>query len=160
VALEATFTVRGLPQLIKRAHDGFDGPRDRFLEDVADAWLALLEQNAPRGRTGQLWQNHHIEFRGSGTRRSLVAVNTMPYAPYVVYGTRPHDILPRHPAEALYWPGAPHPVAIVHHPGTKPNTYMDTSTEQLQGQIDGPLSAAYYEDARRVWDGEVSGEGP
>jgi hypothetical protein len=157
MALEATFTVRGLPQLIRRAHAGFDGPRDRYLEDVADAWQRLLEQNAPR-KTGLLAQNHHIEFRGSGTRQSLVAVNTMPYAPYVVYGTRPHVILPRHPAEALNWPGAPHPVAIVHHPGTKPNTYMDTSTAQLQEQASGPLFAGYQEDARRVWDGEFGEE--
>ncbi|OLT26536.1 hypothetical protein BJF83_20845 [Nocardiopsis sp. CNR-923] len=38
-------------------------------------------------------------------------------------GTRPHTILPRN-KKALYWPGARHPVARVHHPGTKANPFL------------------------------------
>ncbi|MFD6094752.1 hypothetical protein ACFVWN_01055 [Nocardiopsis flavescens] len=39
------------------------------------------------------------------------------------YGTKPHIILPRY-KKALYWPGARHPVARVHHPGTVANPFM------------------------------------
>lgn len=54
-------------------------------------------------------------------KREAVVVGA-PYARYVVEGTGPHTILP-HAKRALSWPGADHPVAIVHHPGTKPNPF-------------------------------------
>ena len=38
-------------------------------------------------------------------------------------GTKPRLIEPRH-KQALYWPGARHPVARVHHPGTRANPFM------------------------------------
>jgi hypothetical protein len=47
-----------------------------------------------------------------------------PYIGFVTEGTRPHLILPRG-ARALHWPGAAHPVAMVHHPGTAPNPFIE-----------------------------------
>lgn len=35
---------------------------------------------------------------------------------YIEYGARAHEIVPR-VARTLWWPGAPHPVRRVHHPG-------------------------------------------
>lgn len=37
---------------------------------------------------------------------------------WIEYGTRPHEIRPRN-KQALYWPGAPHPMARINHPGTR-----------------------------------------
>jgi len=55
---------------------------------------------------------------------SMAVVGTdINYAPMVVYGSRPHIIRPKD-KQALYWRGAQHPVALVHHPGTKPNPFM------------------------------------
>lgn len=44
--------------------------------------------------------------------------SAVPYARYLEEGTRPHVIRPRS-AKALWWKGAEHPVALVHHPGTR-----------------------------------------
>lgn len=40
------------------------------------------------------------------------------YALVVEEGSPPHLIRPKN-AKALFWPGASHPVMVVHHPGTK-----------------------------------------
>lgn len=45
------------------------------------------------------------------------------YTTAVEYATQPHEIRPR-AAKALYWPGAKHPVASVHHPGTPEQPFM------------------------------------
>lgn len=54
-------------------------------------------------------------------KREAVAIGA-PYAKFVVEGTPPHTILP-HAKQALMWPGALHPVRVVHHPGTAPNPF-------------------------------------
>lgn len=51
------------------------------------------------------------------------------YGPLVVGGTRPHVIMPRS-KQALFWPGAAHPVRVVHHPGTKPNDFVRRGTDK------------------------------
>lgn len=45
------------------------------------------------------------------------------YGRYVTDGTQAHAIYPR-TKKALWWPEAAHPVAMVNHPGTKPNDYL------------------------------------
>ena len=78
------------------------------------------------------------------------------YALYVDQGTRPHMIYPRGVAtyhagrkltsgSALWWPGAPHPVRAVHHPGTKGQFFVDRSFEQLQPLIPGYFLKAFEE---------------
>jgi hypothetical protein len=156
----ATFTVRGLNQLIRRAHAGFDPARDMFLDDCADEFVARAEETAPVGKrpnTDRLKHNHHVEQRGSGPRRSLVLVNTKPYAVFVQKGTPAHTILPRRPAYALFWPGARHPVARVNHPGTKPNDWMDRAVRKATPAIEGKHFTTYTENARRIWDASYGG---
>jgi hypothetical protein len=58
----------------------------------------------------------------------------VPYAAFVHEGTRPHDIVPRN-ARALFWAGAAHPVARVHHPGTRPNPWLRQVFEARRGAI-------------------------
>lgn len=52
----------------------------------------------------------------------------VPYAGYVLGGTRAHDILPRD-KQALFWPGARHPVASVHHPGYRGNDFLSAAVD-------------------------------
>jgi hypothetical protein len=55
-----------------------------------------------------------------------------PYAEYgghIEFGTAPHEIRPR-TAQALWWPGARHPVARVQHPGSAPQPYMIPAFER------------------------------
>jgi HK97 gp10 family phage protein len=88
----------------------------RDLERRADKVIAIAKSTAPV-RTGL----YRDSFKSERTRvRGLAAVtviNTAPYANYVEFGTRPHVIEARH-AQALFWPGARHPVKKVNHPGT------------------------------------------
>lgn len=44
------------------------------------------------------------------------------------HGTVPHIITPR-TAEALFWPGAEHPVRLVRHPGTAAQHNLERSAE-------------------------------
>jgi hypothetical protein len=71
-------------------------------------------------RTGFLVQSFRAELSGAMLRW----FPTASYAPYVEFGTAPHTITARN-AKALFWPGAQHPVRSVHHPGTKPNQFME-----------------------------------
>jgi len=57
-----------------------------------------------------------------------------PVARYVEEGTRAHDIYPRN-AQALFWPGARHPVAHVHHPGTKANPFLERGLNAARGPV-------------------------
>jgi HK97 gp10 family phage protein len=84
-------------------------------------------QNEARSRapvdTGRLRSSivHRAEDHG---RAYTVTVGTnVTYAEHVEYGTAPHRIYPRN-KQALYWPGAAHPVAYVDHPGTAPHPFL------------------------------------
>ena len=89
-----------------------------------------------------------VATAGLGT--SSVAVGTsISYGRFVHDGTRPHMIYPS-AMQALYWPGAAHPVKSVHHPGYRGNPFLvDALTEQtpeielrLVGAIDAVASGA------------------
>lgn len=73
------------------------------------------------------------QFQSSGQLTARIGAYGVPYARYHHDGTRPHLIVPR-TARALYWPGARHPVALVHHPGTKANPFIqDAYDVHIQG---------------------------
>jgi hypothetical protein len=58
--------------------------------------------------------------------KGRVWVGTDHWAPQE-YGARPHTIRPKGPPEgkqALWWPGLPHPVGAVRHPGNAPQPFM------------------------------------
>lgn len=57
------------------------------------------------------------------------------YALNVYHGTPPHTIFPVN-AKALYWPGAPHPVKKVNHPGTAGNLFLDRAIENTATRVD------------------------
>jgi|GEM_PF-1521389 len=63
---------------------------------------------------------------------------TASYARFVEFGTLPHRIEAKN-GQALFWPGADHPVRSVQHPGTKANPYMEriiaAATEDINGQF-------------------------
>ena len=80
----------------------------------------------------------------------IVDEGIAPYAIYVIKGTKPHDIYPKglgtyHAGKqltagvALWWPGAEHPVKVVHHPGTEANDYFSAGVENAQSDIDAAV---------------------
>jgi hypothetical protein len=66
---------------------------------------------------------------------------TASYAPLVEFGTKPHVIRPKD-KQALYWPGADHPVRSVNHPGTKANPYMERILAAATDEINQKFGTA------------------
>jgi len=56
------------------------------------------------------------------------------YVLTVELGSPPHIIRPRN-KKALYWPGADHPVKLVHHPGTKGKPFLRPAADRLYPQL-------------------------
>lgn len=77
---------------------------------------ALTQANTPK-RTGRTAASVAASISSGGSRATGVFGSDYPVFEYVERGTRPHIIRPRF-KKALSWPGASHPVALVHHPGT------------------------------------------
>lgn len=90
----------------------------RELERRADKVIGLAQQlYAPHRRTGEYgrsFEKHRTRVRG---KAAVQVVNTAPHADILERGSGPHVIRPKG-KQALYWPGARHPVAKVNHPGT------------------------------------------
>lgn len=89
--------------------------------------------------TGNLQGATSIDNLSDYEKRIFVDEGIAPYAIYVIKGTRPHDIYPVN-AKALYWPGADHPVKVVHHPGTEANDYFSTGVENARPEIDAAIN--------------------
>ena len=120
--MEFQVRIQGLDQLVAnlKAAPGIAAP---ILQRALFASQAILAKYTTKAtvpwRTGFLTQS----FYGELTPGLLRWFPTASYARFVQFGTAPHIILPKD-KEALYWPGAAHPVKMVHHPGTRPNDYM------------------------------------
>lgn len=68
---------------------------------------------------------------------SRVVVGTDHWQPQE-YGASAHDIRPREPGGALFWPGAPHPVNVVHHPGNRAQPFMRPALYKLRSLAGRP----------------------
>jgi len=62
--------------------------------------------------------------------------SSLDYADHPEFGTDPHEIRPVH-AEALWWPGADHPVAVVQHPGTPAQPTLRPAAYKRRGRPKG-----------------------
>ncbi|MFI6979313.1 HK97-gp10 family putative phage morphogenesis protein [Embleya sp. NPDC050154] len=109
---------RGLRRWIGRISDGAKDAMTRTgMRMVREA-----QERCPVD-TGRLRSSIRHSTSGSGRSWTVTVGTNVNYAPHVEFGTRPHIILPKH-KRALYWKGALHPVAVVHHPGTKPKPFL------------------------------------
>jgi len=95
------------------------------------------ERWAPTKRGGQILRKSGILFAsllvGEITYTSVEIGTNVPYAAALHFGTKPYDIKPRL-KKALFWPGASHPVSMVHHPGLTPRPFLGISegdTEEI-----------------------------
>ena len=102
-----------------------------LVKTAADYAEALMSAKAPV-RSGRLL----------GSIRKIVSGNeavigpTVPYAVYIEYGTRPHEIHPvRARVLAFEVAGKMVFTPIVHHPGTKPNPFIRETAEAVLEKI-------------------------
>jgi hypothetical protein len=93
-----------------------------------------VQQEAPY-RRGDLYRGIYVRREGA---KALIVGSSAPHTRYVVKGTRPRLIRPR-AKQALFWPGARHPVRSVRHPGTKPNDFLTRGVQRARGPIEREL---------------------
>lgn len=115
-----------------------DSQFTKFTKDLLDIAHRWVQKEAPR-KTGKL-KSAVQKVSGSNTGYVFIAKGIAPYADFVIDGTRAHDITPKG-KQALFWPGAGHPVKKVHHPGTKSNPFVDNAFNSMQGEINSRVSA-------------------
>ena len=114
-----------------------------LLEEAAGFAEREMKERAPR-RTGALVKSIRKTIR----ERAAVIGPTVPYAIYVEYGTRPHEIRPVH-ARALRFEVAGEVVFAtrVWHPGTKPQPFVRETAEETVKEIPSLF--------RKVWSRAV-----
>lgn len=123
-----------------------------IVQKVAPIAKEAMQHEAPV-RTGALRRGiRYRTFEGgiSGAwARFYVDSPADRYTLFVIEGTAAHEIRPS-TRKALFWPGADHPVAFVHHPGTQPNDFVGRAMDEVERAADAVLNG--------VGDAIVNGE--
>ena len=111
---------------------------------LAERCRDLMVKRAPM-RTGELARSIRYEVRGD----TAIVGPTVPYAPYVEFGTRPHEIRPRR-AKALrfvvgkWW----EPRRVVYarrvmHPGFRGRFFARHTVEDLHSEVPGIFAEVF-----------------
>ena len=115
--------------------------RQKLIEKLADVAYASAFFGAP-WKTGKL-AGSIVKEIGDG-EASIQAL--APHAVYVVKGTRPHEIRPVNASVlAFEIRGKMVFTPIVHHPGTKPNPFMQNAVEDARSKVDEVFAKLWLE---------------
>lgn len=130
----------GLAALTALAMDAVEEAVTQSAEDLVGA-----QMGAAPVKTGTLRGSIHIESieRGGDSVTAMTSTGgeADAYAIFVHEGTGPHVIEPK-VASALSWPGAAHPVKVVHHPGTRADPFMSNPLIANIGVYERAMAAA------------------
>ena len=132
--MEIKATIDGIDRLLEAlSPEHVATAVERALTRVVEEIEARSVRRAPRD-TGNLIQQ--ITSHVKGTTGVVGVTRGAPYAIYVHEGTgsygpkgQPYEIQPRQ-KKALHWPGAPHPVKKVKHPGIRPRPFLKEALEE------------------------------
>lgn len=147
--MEALIDDETLKSALQNKADRLPEELKRLVNTAAFAVDEEVKKAAPVV-TGNLQGATSIDNLSDFEKRIFVDEGIAPYAIYVIKGTKPHDIYPKgigtfHAGQqltkgaALWWPGAEHPVPVVHHPGTEANDYFATGVANAQPAIDSAV---------------------
>jgi hypothetical protein len=110
--------------------------------DITRRMVTIAQEEAPV-KTGRLRANIRPApfkmtgpFKGEGGIE--VDLKAVPYAGYVMYGTKPHVIRARRaPALRFYWPKVGRVVFFkkVNHPGTKANRFLERAMNRAAREL-------------------------
>lgn len=103
-----------------------DGAINEWLGDVIGPAILRDAVQYVHKKTSRLANSLASEVQNKVLRVGSTDCN---YSVDVEMGTMPHLIVPNS-KQALFWPGAAHPVAYVNHPGTRPMPYLRPSLFQ------------------------------
>lgn len=132
MASQLTVTIPNLSKLedALRKYPSIAAPiLDKAIRTATVELYGQVQRSTPV-RTGALRETLQLAF---GALWGAIRP-TRYYAIYVHEGTRPHDIYPKS-GKALFWPGAAHPVSVVHHPGSKANPFLQTALNAGQQKV-------------------------
>lgn len=108
------------------------------IADSAEVALLPALQNAAPVRTGALEASITANQTSSGEGTSLQFTAGVPYAIFVLEGTRPHLIVPRDPNGVLAFIAESGDLVFtrhVNHPGTQPNPFPERAWENAKDQV-------------------------
>lgn len=124
--------------------------QQRFLDEISKTTIELLKQNTPKdtGILANSWYesartNNYIIITTKDSTPAKYKANNNEKLRYVLYGTRPHTILPKE-AQALkfeYPKGSGEYVFAkkVNHPGTQPNNFLASVLYAISLNIDAVM---------------------
>lgn len=107
-----------------------------WADEIGPKIAQKLSQNAPKV-TGRLAGSIRYQRETAAGAVEIQFHSNVPYAGYVIGGTKPHIIEPV-AARALHWHdtrGADVFAMVVHHPGTKPNPFNQRTLDDMRGEI-------------------------
>lgn len=174
IALE-TFSLRN-----KAVHKSrqFDVSRiiNRCLHEAGDLIKEYARTHHKFSRRGDSESSEHLEDNifvevKRYAMRVFIDMQTVPYAKYVVNGTRPHYIFPRHAKALRFWDrvykqnrdargrfasgfhtekGAVRFAKYVHHPGTDSDDFLTEAGVALKPKIEAMFKNALLRKVRRL----------
>jgi hypothetical protein len=112
---------------LRAALDRITGAAREATQATANDMVGMAKQLCPVD-TGRLRSSIQAVPSGGRLNYTVTIGTNVSYAADVEFGTAPHVIVPN-TKQALYWPGAAHPVARVNHPGTRAQPYMRPAIE-------------------------------
>lgn len=131
--LDVIVSTQGSPE--GRGGTAWTAAADHWAVTVGLVARDAVKARAPVGRgvsAGQLRNSINMQRSGGAGVMQVDIVAFVPYAGYVVDGTRPHMIVPRN-AKVLHFQagGADVFTRRVNHPGTKPNPFARVAVEAV-----------------------------
>jgi hypothetical protein len=132
------------------AHFNFLNAAKIWADAIGPTVNAALAKKAPRAPgpgSGKLAQSIRYERKVTEDSVAVQFISNVPYAGYVIDGTKRHVIEPRS-ARALAWlnyghaPGAYQFAMRVNHPGTKPNPFPQEVLTEMMPEIQQALRDA------------------
>jgi phage gpG-like protein len=129
---------------------------ERALQRLRDAVRALgfllerkvklekLSGQVLKRQSGRLVRSVNTKFVDTNTSSTAIVGTSLKYARiWELTGSREFTIVPVN-KRALYWPGAPHPVASVTHPAQAPRPFLKPALAEMRPTIRATLERAMH----------------
>ena len=122
----------------------------RWADAVGPEVRDSLKDHTPVGQganAGRMRDSIRYERETVSGGITILFTANVPYAKYVIDGTAPHEIRAK-AARALHWssPSGSHFAKVVHHPGTRPNDFVERTIVPLEPLIKQELSLILQEE--------------